>query len=246
MDHRATEAPMPAHGLITASIVILAGMLAPAAVGAQLLPYPLRPEDLAMSITASAQLSEGETNQLVTRFMEQLDPRHPNRAVAAIDLLTDAPQAIVDGVRARLETIDLLDKIYQAGGDGERDQLWNSTAIGKHDLRGLLDDAYGERLAAATGRHAGIELILLASVGDDLRRLPPELSSAMLAMVVMDDPAFDQSRAEFLSLLRRRADELTGERDLLAKWASGQGTPARLRQELQRFATFALVRMKPM
>ncbi|MBB4189295.1 hypothetical protein GGE07_005977 [Sinorhizobium terangae] len=226
------------HTALVAGLVVC--LAAPASYAATILP---RSAEQLTAYQAKSHLAGDQVQILVSRWFGQIRESDVDGSIAAIEFLRGAPSTFLKLAIQKLRDSDVLDRVFAAANDGQKDRLRNSPAINDNRLRDLLwrDHLAMLRAALAEKSDAGntTALFLIANV-NAMQLLPGPIAEEYLN-ALQDDALNDQLRDEIAAMLRGRWAELRPQKETLAAWlkagaAGSAAADARRRLALSVFA----------
>ncbi|NEJ98656.1 NACHT domain-containing protein [Rhizobium ruizarguesonis] len=182
---------------------------------------------------------------LVTRWIKQIRESDVDGSIAAIEFLRGAPPSFVNPAIQKLRDSDILDKVFAAADDGQKDRLRNSPSINDNRLRDLLwrDHLVLLRAALAEKSDAGnaTALFLIANV-NAMQLLPGPIAEEYLD-ALQDDALNDQLRDEIAAMLRGRWAELRPQKETLAAWLKASAAVSAAADVRRRLALSVLAKL---
>ncbi|MDX8457273.1 hypothetical protein [Mesorhizobium humile] len=203
---------------ITLVTVLVGCIAAPVSYAAATLP---RSAEQLTTYLPRSHLAGDQIEILVTRWFGQIEESDVDGSIAAIEFLRGAPPAFAKLAIKKLRDSDILEKVFMAANDVQKDRLRNSTVINENQLRDLLWRDYLAMLQAAFAEKgdAGTTtaLFLVANVSA-MRLLPAPIADAYLS-ALQDDALNGQLRDEIAAMLRGRWAELRPQKEKLRAWS---------------------------
>ncbi len=190
-------------------------------------------------------LAGDQLNILVARWFEQIRETDVDGSIAAIEFLQGASSSFVTSAVQKLRNSDILDRVFAAANDGQKDRLRNLPAINDNRLRDLLWRDYLATLQAALAEKNdptnATALFLIANV-NGMQLLPGPVAQEYLS-ALQDDALNDQLRDEIAAMLRRRWAELRPQKQRLTAWLKAGGVASPAADVRRRLALSVLARL---
>lgn len=158
---------------------------------------------------------------LIGRFLAQVDPADVDGAIAAIELLGEAPHVFVKEAVSRLRQTDRLERVFAVASEEQKGILRNSPVINRVGLRDVLWRDHLESFRAALASNSEGTIVALLSSTQSMNRLTAPLAEALLDALEADRLG-EQARHEAARVLMDRWESLDKAVPRLRRWLSAQ------------------------
>ncbi|RVU18480.1 hypothetical protein [Methylobacterium oryzihabitans] len=187
-------------------------------------------------------LTPERRKMLVGRLLAQIDPADVDGAIAAVELLGEAPQDFVDEAVSRLRQSAQLERVFAVASEEQKSIFRNSAVINRVGLREVLWRDHLESFRAALASNSDATIVALLSSAQSMTRLPAPLADALLDALEADRLG-EQARHETARVLTGKWESLDKAVPRLRRWLSAQDPANEAAALRERTARAVLVRL---
>lgn len=187
------------------------------------------PSNLKLS-GARLQLTPLEANQLAEAWLAQLDKNDARLAVGALDLLIDAPAAVIESIASKLTGTDRLGRVWAQGSSEVRSRIRNARVMNTAKLLDFAPEGFISELDAALAAGDPFSVASVASTAGGFRHLPAEVVGK-IAVALEAGKLGDQQRRELVALLRSHPNDLKTVQSQLQGWLANRSPVAVVTQK---------------
>ncbi len=202
---------------------------ASAAVGAEDSLAFVTPSSLRLS-AARLQLPPLEANRLAEAWLDQLGASDPRLAVGALDLLLDAPAAVMESIAEKLSGTDRLARVWAQASPEVRSRIRNGKGMSTAKLLDFAPAGFVSELDAALVAGDPFSVASVASTAGGFRHLPAEVVGK-IAVALEAGKLGDQQRRELVALLRSHPNDLKPVLSQLQGWLANRSPDAVVTQK---------------
>jgi len=186
------------------------------------------PLEKVISLEVPRNVSTLEAERIAQSWVAAMPAQDPNLAAALVELLKDAPDAVVEEIANRVTKDNMLARALDApGAASAQDRVRHSQVINLHKLRDVIPLDYDKQLRSAVRSTTGASenVVALMAYAPSFRSLPRSVVEEMLRAMEKTDLS-DDARRELVSVLATHQQDLRPFASQLKTWRESTASDA--------------------